>query len=219
MGRKDTLSTEYLSDNARFADICNYCLFDGQDVIQAEDLREMDTKEFLELAGLSGKGQQIQRIRDILKGAVIRSTGDCTYLILGVENQTEIHYAMPVRGMIYDGINYGSQENEISRRHRTDHDLNSPAEFLSGFTAEDHLTPVVTITVYWGSQPWDGPRSLHEMMQGSKVDSNVCLHTNCYLLLTRQTPTRSRFACKYARLEVFAGLRELHGNGAIRGIN
>ncbi|MBS5664580.1 MAG: hypothetical protein KHW89_03975 [Roseburia sp.] len=142
----------------------------------------MDTKEFLELAGLSGKGQQIQRIRDILKGAVIRSTGDCTYLILGVENQTEIHYAMPVRGMIYDGINYGSQVNEISRRHRKGHDLNSPAKFLSGFTAEDHLTPVVTITVYWGSQPWDGPRSLHEMMQGSKVDSNVCLHTNCYLL-------------------------------------
>ena len=139
MGRKDTLSTEYLSDNARFADICNYCLFDGQDVIQAEDLREMDTKEFLELAGLSGKGQQIQRIRDILKGAVIRSTGDCTYLILGVENQTEIHYAMPVRGMIYDGINYGSQVNEISRRHRKGHDLNSPAKFLSGFTAEDHL--------------------------------------------------------------------------------
>lgn len=59
MGRKDTLSMEYLSDNARFADICNYCLFDGQDVIQAEDLRKMDTKEFLELAGLSGKGQQI----------------------------------------------------------------------------------------------------------------------------------------------------------------
>ena len=128
MGRKDTLSTEYLSDNARFADICNYCLFDGQDVIQAEDLREMDTKEFLELAGLSGKGQQIQRIRDILKGAVIRSTGDCTYLILGVENQTEIHYAMPVRGMIYDGINYGSQVNEISRRHRKAHNLNSPAD-------------------------------------------------------------------------------------------
>lgn len=163
MGRKDTLSTEYLSDNARFADICNYCLFDGQGVIQAEDLREMDTKEFLELAGLSAKGQHIQRIRDILKGAVIRSTGDCTYLILGVENQTEIHYAMPVRGMIYDGINYGSQVNEISRRHRKGHDLNSPAKFLSGFTAEDHLTPVVTITVYWGSQPWDGPRSLHEM--------------------------------------------------------
>ena len=74
MGRKDTLSTEYLSDNARFADICNYCLFDGQDVIRAEDLREMDTKEFLELAGLSGRGQQIQRIRDILSGLFWKSS-------------------------------------------------------------------------------------------------------------------------------------------------
>ena len=56
------------------------------------------------------------------------------------------------------------------------------------------------------------------MMQGSKVDSNVCLHTNCYLLLTRQTPTRSRFACKSVGLEVVAGLRKLRRNGAIRGI-
>ena len=74
MGRKDIVSTEYLSDNARFADICNYCLFDGQDVIRAEDLREMDTKEFLELAGLSGRGQQIQRIRDILSGLFWKSS-------------------------------------------------------------------------------------------------------------------------------------------------
>ena len=36
--------------------------------------------------------------------------------------------------------------------------------------------------------------------------------------LTRQTPTSSRFACKYAGLEVFAGLRKLHSNEAIRGI-
>ena len=36
--------------------------------------------------------------------------------------------------------------------------------------------------------------------------------------LTRQTPTRSRFACKYAGLEVVAGLRKLQRNGAIRSI-
>ena len=36
--------------------------------------------------------------------------------------------------------------------------------------------------------------------------------------LPRQTPTRSRFACKYAGLEVVGGLRELRSNGAIRGI-
>ena len=37
--------------------------------------------------------------------------------------------------------------------------------------------------------------------------------------LTRQTPTSSRFACKYAGLEVFVGLRKLRSNGAIRGIS
>ena len=37
--------------------------------------------------------------------------------------------------------------------------------------------------------------------------------------LTRQTPTSSRFACKYAGLEVFVGLRKLRGNEAIRSIS
>ena len=169
MGEKDTLSMEYLSDNTRFADICNYCLFDGQEVIRAEDLKKLDTKEFLKLAGLNQKGQQISRIRDILKHAVIRSTGDCTYLIIGVENQTQIHYAMPVRGMIYDALNYGRQVNTISKNHRDKSDLKEPAEFLSGFTADDYLTPVVTITVYWGSEPWDAPRSLHEMFHSNSA--------------------------------------------------
>ena len=51
------------------------------------------------------------------------------------------------------------------------------------------------------------------MMQGSKADSNVCMYAYKLLSdgLTRQTPTR--------RLEVFAGLRKLPGNGAIRGIS
>ena len=37
--------------------------------------------------------------------------------------------------------------------------------------------------------------------------------------LTRQTLTRSRFACKCAGLEVFVGLRELLCNEAIRSIS
>lgn len=37
------------------------------------------------------------------------------------------------------------------------------AEFLSEFHKDDKLTPVITITVYWGSGKWDAPRSLHEM--------------------------------------------------------
>ena len=36
--------------------------------------------------------------------------------------------------------------------------------FSSGFTLDDKLIPVVTITLYLGTKNWDGPRSLVEMM-------------------------------------------------------
>ncbi len=38
------------------------------------------------------------------------------------------------------------------------------AEFISGFSRQDKLLPVITIVVYWGKKPWDGPRCLKEMM-------------------------------------------------------
>ncbi len=34
---------------------------------------------------------------------------------------------------------------------------------MSGFWKDDRLLPVVTIIVYFGSEKWDGPLSLHEM--------------------------------------------------------
>ena len=40
-----------------------------------------------------------------------------TYVLLGIENQTRIHYAMPVRNIIYDALQYGKQVEEIARRH------------------------------------------------------------------------------------------------------
>lgn len=43
---------------------------------------------------------------------------EATYLLLGIENQTDIHYAMPVRNMIYDSLQYGKQVMEIAAEHR-----------------------------------------------------------------------------------------------------
>ena len=53
---------------------------------------------------------------------------------------------------------------EAARKHRNDKNYGSKAEFLSGFHKEDKLTPVITLTVYWGADEWDAPRSLHEML-------------------------------------------------------
>lgn len=73
-----------------------------------------------------------------------------TFLLLGIENQSEVHCAMPVRNLLYDALNYGHQVSEIASEHRKEKDLRD-AEFLSGFSKEDKIIPVITLTVYFGS--------------------------------------------------------------------
>lgn len=70
---------------------------------------------------------------------------------------------MPLRHMLYDALNYEKQRAVIEQRHRKKNDL-SGAELLSGFSILDRLIPVMTLAVYWGTKPWDGPKELHEML-------------------------------------------------------
>lgn len=85
------------------------------------------------------------------------------YMLLGIENQSDIHYAMPVRMMLYNALTYAEQVDTITKKRRTEGSLDNKT-FLSGLCREDKLKPVVTITLYWGSTPWDGPLTLKEMM-------------------------------------------------------
>ena len=43
MGRKDTLTKEYMSQNDIFADVFNYLLYHGNPVIQPEHLVDKDS--------------------------------------------------------------------------------------------------------------------------------------------------------------------------------
>lgn len=98
MGKHDTVTKEYMSDNDIFADIFNYFLYDGEQRMKGEGLKELDSAEL---------------------GIVLENdTGD--------------------------------------------------AEFLSGMKRTDKLSPVVTLTLYWGAGEWNGPRSLHEMLDAEK---------------------------------------------------
>ena len=164
MGTKDSKAKEYLSDNTRFSEICNYVLFDGEKVIKPDDLKECDTTEVLSVFGIDKKQIVKQKWRDLLKSVSVKHTGQMYVILIGAEAQTDIHYAMPVKTMIYDALNYGEQVNEAKKRHRKNKDYRSSDEFLSGFTLDDKLTPVITITLYLGTTQWDGPRSLAEMM-------------------------------------------------------
>lgn len=87
-----------------------------------------------------------------------------------MENQDKIHYAMAVKNMLYDALQYAKQVEESKRSYRDNSKtkeekvrLNSE-EFLSGFRKADRLMPVVTLVVYFGDKEWDGAKSIHEML-------------------------------------------------------
>ena len=162
MGTVDIVTKEYMRENAIFADAFNYLIYGGKKVIDPAGLTEIDTA-----TSAVGKKDALQKYRDVLKAAVIKQDEKMSYVLLGVENQTDVHYAMPVRNAIYDALQYGKQVSDIAAGHRRsqkDYSGKTGGEYLSGFLKEDHIKPVITLVIHFGAEEWDGPLSLHEMM-------------------------------------------------------
>ena len=117
MSKTDTLSKKYMSNSAVFADTFNFYIYDGEQVIKPENLRPLDTSAIA--SPFSGEnGQPVQKLRDVLKYVTAMEDDEAAYLILGIENQTEVHYAMPARNMLYDALEYTRQIEKIAAEHR-----------------------------------------------------------------------------------------------------
>lgn len=164
MADKDTITKDYMSDAEHFADAFNFLLYDGEERIKPERLHEMDTSAIAVPFGSDNATAPVQKYRDVLKMLTVMQDDKRAYLILGIENQTEIHFAMPARDMLYDSIQYNAQIERAKKTHRQDKDGKpSPAEWLSGWYKTDSLIPVITLVIYFGEDEWNAPKSLHEM--------------------------------------------------------
>jgi len=178
VGLIDTEGKKYLSDNEIFADAFNYLIYGGKQVIKATELREIDTTELAVPYGNNAKAP-VQKYRDILKLWNAMMDDDAIYVILGAELQDKVHYGMPVKDGLYDMLGYSKQIEEIRRSYRKQREENAgeitaedgvlkikltSEEFLSGLRKGDKLIPIITAVVYFGDTPWDGPRSLHDML-------------------------------------------------------
>ena len=166
MGRKDTVTGAYVKQNTIFADAFNYYIFGGQQVIQPDQLKELDTAEIVVPYGADGAGEPEQKYRDVMKSLTAMEDENAAYLLLGIENQSDVHYAMPVKNLVYDTLHYAKQVQEAANSHRKakDYKEHGKGEFLSGFYKEDKLIPVITLVIFFSPKQWDGPTSLHEMM-------------------------------------------------------
>ena len=179
MPNKDTAAKKYMQDKKSFADAFNFLLYGGEQIIKPEELEELDTTSIVLPYGDDGKAVPVQRYRDILKRVTIMRGDRNTYLVLGIENQSEIHHAMPMRNMLYDAIQYVNQVEKIAKAHKASKDRKTRAEFLSGFTRTDSLSPVITLTLYFGADEWVAPRDLHSMLS---VDEEMLRFVDNYHL-------------------------------------
>lgn len=157
--KKDVRLKEFWRHNERFADLFNAVVFNGKEVIKPEDLREMDT-DMSNVVPVKGMEQSLTRARDVIK----KSAYGIDFVILGIENQQMVHYAMPLRTLLYDGLGYLKEYQEVSRSTSGHKDMMTAEEFLSRFRRNDRLHPIITLTIYYGEKEWDGPLSLRDMV-------------------------------------------------------
>lgn len=181
MADKDTITKEYMQDRENFADAFNFLLYGGKQVIKPAQLKPLDTTSIALPYSEGDKPAPVQKYRDVLKMVTAMEDDNAAYLLLGIENQSEIHYAMPVRNMLYDAIQYVAQVEETARSHRmSDKMPETRAEFLSGFYKTDKLLPIITLTLYFGADEWAAPKDLHGMLSANedilKFVDNYHLH-------------------------------------------
>ena len=165
MGKSSAAMKEYVGRRERFADLFNYFLFQGELVIRPEDLEPVDGESDIIVEDAKGKEQEIHRYRDI----TMRWKYGCDFTILACENQQKVHYAMPVRNMLYDSLSYVEQIKALWK----DDVKVTPEEYLSKFCKEDKLFPVITVVMYYGLEKWDGSQDLYGMFQlNERLQSN-----------------------------------------------
>ena len=180
MGALDTEAKKFLGKKEAFADAFNFLLYDGAPILNPTNLHEMDTSQITVPYG-NNAHLPVQKYRDLLRIWEAKTDGKAIYVILGAEIQGKVHYAMPVKNGLYDWIEYSNQVEETRKSfkkkkglHKNDAELYAEDgilkiqltsdEFLSGFRKCDRLIPIITAVIYVGADPWDGPRSLFDMM-------------------------------------------------------
>ncbi len=188
--KADTITKDYVKDAGVFADIFNYYIYGGRQVILPEQLAERDSAKIALPYGTDGAAVPVQKFRDVQKLYAAMTDGKMEYVLYGAENQTDIHYAMAVKNNLYDALEYAGQVEEAAKSHRKEmkrkkeqgemtaekgRKTPNTGEFLSGFWSEDRLIPSITVTIFFGPEEWDGPLSLFEMMDVSDPDVLACM--------------------------------------------
>lgn len=176
--KPDIILKNYWNDKEQFADLFNAVLFEGRQLIKAEELEDVDTEESSILENKE-YAESIKASRDVIKVQKKSSAFGVEFVLLGLENQEHIHYAMPMRVMGYDYGTYKKQYDSNAKKYKTAEGMEND-EFLSKMKKTDKLLPVITIVVYYGEREWNAAKTLHEMLD---IPEEMRKYVNDYKML------------------------------------
>ena len=149
--KKDTGWKSYFQDNRRYADFINGVGCHGEQIVKETDLQELDVTAN-------------EKSRDTLRKVAFGTN----FAIIGIENQEEKDYSLPLRTMFYDVSNYEKQASKIRKEVRKEKDLEA-GEYMYGFKKDSKLHPLATFILYAGKEPWKTPNNLHDMLDFTDV--------------------------------------------------
>lgn len=177
MGKEDILLKSYLSDSRRYADLWNGGVFQGRQVVKAEELEEVSP-----VLPMASKDIVLERIRDLV---MKQSFAGQRYAVFVAENQKNIDYGIPARIMLKEALEYNRQLKAVMKENeRADKEYREgkgskvyrdAGERMYKVKRTDRLHPVATLVVYWGEEEWKGAKSLHDMMDFGDIQGELGL--------------------------------------------
>ena len=168
---KDFNSSSFFSDNERYADIINGIGCDGVPFVRGKDLQELDTK--VRFGSFRKHGRRQKRKKTLYRDLLRKTPFGVNFAIIGIENQEEIDYALPLRGLCYDAGEYEKQAVQIRKEVRRNRKGLSHGEYLYGFQKSNRLFPTITFVLYYGEKEWDGARDLYGILDFTDIPDRL----------------------------------------------
>ena len=161
MGDIDINVKNFLKIDSVFAQLFSQGVYNGQVEIDPDKLQEFDTASQDTIPIEKGEVKSLERLRDAERVAMLFDNKVALQVIMGVEGQTGVHYYMPVRCMELDALTYSYQCKKISEKAKENKELR---KYADGVPKGTKILPTVTLVFYTGSKPWDGPKSVYDML-------------------------------------------------------
>lgn len=157
MAEKDIAEKTFIALNDVFADIFNVLVFKGKQIVTADSLEDI-----MSISQYKADDEKLhEQERDTFK--LWKGRG-VNLILAGMENQTQPDKDMPFRIISYDGASYRSQL--LKRKEK----INDGQVQL---VAIKERYPVITLVLYFGSEPWKYSTSLIDCFEPELANDEV----------------------------------------------